>query len=458
MRLAWWFFTVDSALVLTLSACSPTPSGSASGSAGTTSGTDSDSDTTSSPTSSPSSTTMDETTGPTSNTTMDPPICGDGIVNGGEECDDGNASNNDACTVTCVLTGCGDGLVWDGLEECDDGNLDNDDGCLDDCTPNVCGDGYVNLGKEQCDDGNQVDNDGCTNACKLHVPGCGDGIIDDDEECDDGNLDGTDSCTPECLNNVCGDSHTYGGVEECDDGNEADDDGCYSDCTLNVCGDGTLNVGVEECDDGNDDDSDACPGSCLPASCGDSYIYTGFEKCDDGDANEDGLYNGCTTECTPNPACGDGALQVDEGEECDDGNTISEDGCSETCMKETPPECLNYTTLDEADRNVTFNDGPDGVTECDKTENGWFRLDGAAGSQMPTDAPEIYSCGTDAPGWLKGVHPKVEDEIVSRDVCFHWLGEPCNWSVEVQVRNCGEFYVYKLPDPPDTCLRYCGAD
>lgn len=51
----------------------------------------------------------------------------------------------------------------------------------------------------------------------------------------------------------------------------------------------------------------------------------------------------CTENCaptkTPEPVCGDGS--VDPGEQCDDGNTASSDGCSSTCrieVKLEPPK------------------------------------------------------------------------------------------------------------------------
>ena len=50
-----------------------------------------------------------------------PPICGNGIVEVGETCDDGNTDNTDAC-VNCGVHGqCGDGVLDPELEECDDG-------------------------------------------------------------------------------------------------------------------------------------------------------------------------------------------------------------------------------------------------------------------------------------------------------------------------------------------------
>jgi len=47
-----------------------------------------------------------------------------------------------------------------------------------------------------------------------------------------------------------------------------------------------------------------------------------------------GDYNGCTSGCLRGPRCGDGTLQKDAGEECDDGNTISGDGCGHDCKIE----------------------------------------------------------------------------------------------------------------------------
>lgn len=78
-----------------------------------------------------------------------PPVCGDGVIEGAEGCDDGNAADDDGCSAGCVAESgyacsgapsdcdatCGDGIVA-GLEECDDGNLNEADACAGCVTQN----------------------------------------------------------------------------------------------------------------------------------------------------------------------------------------------------------------------------------------------------------------------------------------------------------------------------------
>jgi cysteine-rich repeat protein len=49
--------------------------------------------------------------------------CGDGVVTGDEECDDGNRQDGDGCTNRCQWARCGDGIVRAGVEDCDDGSI-----------------------------------------------------------------------------------------------------------------------------------------------------------------------------------------------------------------------------------------------------------------------------------------------------------------------------------------------
>lgn len=66
--------------------------------------------------------------------------CGDGTIDPGEGCDDGDANGDGApCTSACVPARCGDGLLLIGVEGCDDGNTFGGDGCGPSCRTPVDG-------------------------------------------------------------------------------------------------------------------------------------------------------------------------------------------------------------------------------------------------------------------------------------------------------------------------------
>jgi cysteine-rich repeat protein len=269
-----------------------------SGSTTEVSATTGETSTTSTTTTTTGSTTDDATTGDattgdaTTTATGGEAVCGDGVVEGGEACDDGNQDETDACLSSCVAASCGDAIVQVGVEDCDDGNQDETDVCLNTCVAASCGDAIVGPG-EACDDGNQSNDDACTDACA--VPTCGDGKPAPGEECDDGNADDTDACLSTCLTAACGDTKVQAGVEECDDGNAVDTDECTAACKAAACGDGVVQDMVEECDDGNAVDTDACTASCKAAACGDGIVQEGVEACDDGNVVDD---DGCQADCT----------------------------------------------------------------------------------------------------------------------------------------------------------------
>ena len=93
-------------------------------------------------------------------------VCGDGYLDWGEQCDDGNTLPGDGCSPHCGLGNCGDGVLGLG-EDCDDGNTISGDGCSAGCLREFCGNGRVDFG-EECDDGNTVNDDACSNTCKLN--------------------------------------------------------------------------------------------------------------------------------------------------------------------------------------------------------------------------------------------------------------------------------------------------
>lgn len=118
-----------------------------------------------------------------------PPSCGNGVLEQGEQCDDGNTSDGDGCSATCQTE-----MTPPPPSPC-------------------CGNGVIESG-EACDDGNTASGDGCSATCELETPPpppvCGNGVLEDGEGCDDGNLDAGDGCSATCELEPCeGMDHLY---------------------------------------------------------------------------------------------------------------------------------------------------------------------------------------------------------------------------------------------------------
>jgi hypothetical protein len=160
-------------------------------------------------------------------------ICGDGVLEPPEACDDGPYNSDttpSACRTSCTFARCGDGVVDLG-ESCDEGsansNVNPDATCRRNCALATCGNDAIDEG-EQCDDGAGNDDalpDACRTTCVLAH--CGDGVIDSGEVCDEGaaNSDVTaDACRRDCTPPRCGDGVVDSG-EFCDSGV-----GCLENC------------------------------------------------------------------------------------------------------------------------------------------------------------------------------------------------------------------------------------
>ncbi|CAF4229083.1 unnamed protein product [Rotaria sp. Silwood2] len=116
------------------------------------------------------------------------------------------------------------------------------------------------------------------------------------------------------------------------------------------------------------------------------------------------------------------------------------------------PQCHTYAIIDDPSRSYSL--------QCDQdnpafsTPN-WFRFIGTGGTQIPTSIANPDQCGTNAAGWYSGIMPAVSGTTANGTVCYSWGGSPCSWSNDIQVTNCGSFYVYKLSKPPICSARYC---
>ena len=268
--------------------------------------------------------------------------CGDGFVNDPVEvCDDGNLSTGDGCNAACLLE-VGEPCTDD--TDCAS-NRCNMAAMPPICAPPMgCGNGLLEAG-EGCDDGNNMNGDGCTAACEIEdgnpcvadgecasgvcdmneVPpicepagSCGNGVIDAGESCDDGNLMTGDGCSSVCLledGEPCTDNAQCVSAI-CD---SVDSNSCEP---ANTCGNGALEAG-EACDDGNASAGDGCNPQCL--------LELGAGPCNNGAQCGSGVCNtmAAAPVCAVPVGCGNGVLN--DNEVCDDGNLLPGDGCSDSC-------------------------------------------------------------------------------------------------------------------------------
>ena len=94
--------------------------------------------------------------------------------------------------VQSSATICGNGML-EGSEQCDNGANNGDTkACTSLCINNICGDGKQYLGSEECDDGNNADGDDCSSSCELESNAiCGDNVCNV-------KFESTSSCAQDC--------------------------------------------------------------------------------------------------------------------------------------------------------------------------------------------------------------------------------------------------------------------
>ncbi|CAD8180393.1 unnamed protein product [Paramecium octaurelia] len=310
-------------------------------------------------------------------------ICGDGIIQGQEECDDANQISNDSCyqcKYSCLnfCKTCEFGICL----KCIFGfHLNSDFNCVP-----LCGDSnVVPYSAEQCDLTDNGEWDNCQDCrfilianCKNQLlsmclvceigyslienacfPICGDKfILQQYEECDDGNIqpyDGCFECKFQCSED-CKNCHQGQCILQCEDGYQIVNSRC-----LSVCGDQIVTK-EEDCDDGNTIQFDGCFNckysySC-PENCSECYQGTCLVCYD-----QYKLLN--SNQCQFQLNCGDGLLQKQE--ECDDGNYEEADGCKDcmieqnwictTMIRDSPSQCIlvKAPKLVITYLNMTFN-------------------------------------------------------------------------------------------------------
>lgn len=78
---------------------------------------------------------------------------------------------------------------------------------------------------------------------------------------------------------------------------------------------------------------------------------------------------------------------------------------------------------------------------------------------MPTSVVNPRHCGTIAPIWLQGTHPKNDAKVtVKACVNFFNINGGCAQSFNVDIKDCGgNFYVYYLGPTYSCALAYCAG-
>ena len=124
-----------------------------------------------------------------------------------------------------------------------------------------------------------------------------------------------------------------------------------------------------------------------------------------------------------------------------------------------------YEVLDDETRNKDFSnpycvnqnreDCDIGYWGADWKGPNWYKIEGKAGTRIADTLVEKCHCNTDATGYIIGTHPTRVGETVERTVCFSWINDPCRLSKTIQIRNCGNYYLYYLEETIACNCRYC---
>ncbi|XP_052266958.1 uncharacterized protein LOC127868852 isoform X2 [Dreissena polymorpha] len=103
-------------------------------------------------------------------------------------------------------------------------------------------------------------------------------------------------------------------------------------------------------------------------------------------------------------------------------------------------------------RNVTNKDCSQNRVTDYRLVRAWYY---AGPDPILTSPPDqLCRCGANFPIWMNGSLPHPQDGIVSRDTCLKYSTN-CDTRFGIQVKNCGTFYVYKLPPTREDHTAYC---
>jgi cysteine-rich repeat protein len=278
-------------------------------------------------------------------------VCGNGTLDPGEECDDGDTNDLNACSNHCHITdGCGDGNLDPG-EQCDDDNVVGGDGCSATCTLEMACPGFETPLILLSNPATAITDDNLFKNFPIPVTTAG-GVVramvflQNITHANTAHLDIQLQSPLGTVRNLTDDNGTGANylLTRLEDvaavsvitganpfgGTYRPESSLSSAAGVDFLAQnalGTWNLQVRDDTAGTAGVLNGWAlGLCLNtvAFCGNGVIDSG-EECD---GNSPGVVCGGT--CQILDGCGDGNL--DAGEECDDNNLVSGDGCSSTCQ------------------------------------------------------------------------------------------------------------------------------
>jgi len=283
------------------------------------------------------------------------PVCGNGVVEGDEACDDGNDIDTDGCTTDCVVAGgpiCATCTTDDECGGPDDRCLELEEGlfCGRDCRVDGCPEGYM---CRPVSEGGLIVARQCRpfgRPCETCDDADGDTVCDEDDVCAGGDdtVDSDGDGTPDACDEA---------PEVCTGGVDEDLDGAI-DCADPDCEGDAACASAERCDNGVDDDLDGAI-DCDDTDCDTAPACVEPEVCTGGvDEDLDGRIDCADPDCALDPACATDEV-CDNGRDDDlDGSTdCADDDCADDAACARPEDCGNGR-----------DDDLDGDVDCDDTD------------------------------------------------------------------------------------------
>ena len=122
--------------------------------------------------------------------------------------------------------------------------------------------------------------------------------------------------------------------------------------------------------------------------------------------------------------------------------------------------CGSYKSLDNPYRSTGYvaREGIDPMI-CDyDLQTGWYRFVNEVGGKMPETKVGRGHCGTIAPIWMQGQHPSTAEGTVDRTACVNFNNQYGGCiPIAIKVRNCTDFFVYRLVAPYGCHMAYCAG-